>query len=100
MMSGNLDTDRCIIGRMSASAPPLPDLRALVADSGWAAGREGLTATAAAWQADLPAVRRARAAEAARLGRPRVWTDTISALATTAWSVAGAAAPDAPLILL
>lgn len=44
---------------------------------------------------------RARVArEAAALARPRIWTDTIGALATTAWRAVSSAAPDAPLVLL
>src|SRR4051794_3361314 len=84
----------------ATAAPPLPDLRAIVAGSPWVAARPGLTAAAADWQRALPPVRRALAGEGARLARPRLWTDTLGALASTAWSVASAAAPDAPVILL
>lgn len=44
--------------------------------------------------------RRELAREAAALARPRLWTDTIGALATTAWRAVTSAAPDAPLVLL
>ncbi len=81
-------------------APPLPDLRVLVAESAWVGGRPGLREAAAGWQRRLPATRRELAAEAAALSRPRVWTDTLGALASTGWKVASAAAPDAPIALL
>jgi len=44
--------------------------------------------------------RRKVAREAAALARPRIWTDTIGALVTTAWRAVSSAAPDAPLVLL
>jgi len=79
---------------------PLPDLRALVAESEWIAGRDGLPEAAAVWERELPRVRRALAAEGAALARPRLWVDTVSSLATTGWKMASAAAPDAPLQIL
>ncbi len=84
----------------ASSAPPLPDIRALVAGSEWAGGRAGLIAAASTWQRRLPATRRELAAEAAALARPRVWVDTVGSLASTAWRIAAAAAPDAPFALL
>ncbi len=86
---------------MSETAPPpLPDRRALVADSSWVAAKPGLSAAAASWQRRLPAVRAELANEAADLARPRLWIDTIGSLASTSWKVTTAAAPDAPLALL
>ncbi len=79
---------------------PLPDLRVIVAESEWVAGRDGLPAATAAWQRELPRVRRELADEGAALARPRLWLDTVSSLATTGWRMATAAAPDAPLALL
>jgi ubiquinone biosynthesis protein len=81
-------------------APPLPDFRRLVAESAWVAGRAGLPEAAAAWQRELPAVRRRLEREAAGLARPRVWYDTVASLATTGWRMASTAAPDAPLAIL
>jgi len=78
----------------------LPDLRTLVAESAWIAGRAELPAAAARWQRELPEVRRSLAAEAAGLARPRLWTDTVSTLAVTGWRMAKTAAPDAPLAIL
>lgn len=52
------------------------------------------------WEAELPAVRRELEREAAALARPRIWVDTIGALATTGWRVLATAAPDAPFALL
>ncbi len=49
---------------------------------------------------DLEHVRRQLEREAAALARPRLWPDTIGALATTAWRVAATAAPEAPFHLL
>src|SRR5581483_2851847 len=83
-----------------SSPPPLPDLRALVAESAWVGERDGLRQAAAHWQRTLPGVRRELAAEAAALARPRLWTDTLSSLASTGWKIASAAAPDAPIALL
>lgn len=84
----------------STSAPPLPDIHELVADSRWVGQRDGLIDAAAVWQRKLPEVRRELAAEAASLARPRLWVDTMGSLATTAWRVTSAAAPDAPFALL
>lgn len=50
--------------------------------------------------AGLERERRRLAQEAAALARPRIWTDTIGALAGTAWRAVSSAAPDAPLLLL
>jgi ubiquinone biosynthesis protein len=52
------------------------------------------------WQQGLPAVRRQVAEEAAALARPRIWTDTVGGLASTAWRAISVAAPDAPVLLL
>lgn len=68
--------------------------------SPWIDGRPGLAEQARVWQTTLPAVRRRAHADAAALATPRVWTDTIGSLASTSWRIAGAAAPDAPLVLL
>ena len=84
----------------SATPPPLPDFRSLVGESAWVAGRPGLPEATAAWQRDLPAVRRRLGREAAGLARPRLWVDTVAALATTGWRMASTAAPDAPLTIL
>ena len=82
------------------TAPPLPDLSLLLADSTWARGREDLPGAAARWQQRLPEVRRELATEAQALARPRLWIDTIGSLASTSWKVTSAAAPDAPFALL
>lgn len=84
----------------ATSAPPLPDIRLLVAGSQWAEEREGLIDAAAVWQRRLPEVRLDLATEAAALARPRLWVDTVSSLASTAWRITSAAAPDAPFALL
>lgn len=55
---------------------------------------------AAAWQRRFPEVRRELAVEAAALARPRLWVDTVGALASTTWRITSAAAPDAPFALL
>jgi ubiquinone biosynthesis protein len=81
-------------------ASPLPDLGSLIADSEWVGGLPGLRAAAGRWQRTMPLVRRELEAEAVLLARPRLWTDTIGALAATGWKMIGAAAPDAPLALL
>jgi ubiquinone biosynthesis protein len=86
--------------RSMPAAPPLPDLRAIVAASEWLAEREGLREQAAAWQRELPRVRRELEREAANLSRPRIWVDTIGSLAATGWRMAATAAPDAPLTIL
>lgn len=85
---------------MSTSAPPLPDLSALLETSPWAAAEPGLVEAASEWQRTLPAVRRTLDAEAAALARPRLWIDTVGSLAATGWKVAAAGAPDAPVALL
>lgn len=87
---------------MPSNMPPLalPDFRELVRTSAWASEREGLAPAAAQWQRTLPAVRRQLEAEAASLARPRLWPDTVGSLASTAWKIAAAAAPDAPFALL
>jgi ubiquinone biosynthesis protein len=84
----------------TASAPPLPDLDALLLGSAWAATEPGLIEAAVAWRTSLPAVRRALDAEAGRLATPRLWTDTVGSLASTGFKVLAAGAPDAPLALL
>ncbi len=68
--------------------------------SPWLDGRPGLAAQAAVWQTTLPAVRRRVETDAAALATPRLWTDTIGSLASTSWRIVGAAAPDAPLVLM
>lgn len=85
---------------MSSSAPPLPDLSALLLTSPWVAAERGLVEAASEWQQSLPAVRRSLDAEAAGLARPRLWTDTVGSLATTGFKVLAAGAPDAPVALL
>ena len=50
--------------------------------------------------AEAARVRRALEFEAAELATPRLWVDTIGALATTGWRVVTTAAPDAPVALL
>jgi ubiquinone biosynthesis protein len=77
-----------------------PTLPALVNRSEALAEHDGLVAQSRAWQRELPPVRAAVTREARQLARPRVWTDTVGALAATAWRVASAAAPDAPAALL
>lgn len=89
--------------RMPASSspiPPLPRLDLLVRDSARLAGVPGLPADAIRWQADAERRRREIQAEARRLATPRLWHDTIAGLAGSAWKVATAAAPDAPVALL
>ena len=79
---------------------PLPDRRAMLDASAWAAGRPGLPEAAAGWFHALP-YERARAARRAHdLAQPRLWTDTVAAVARTSWRVAAAAAPEAPYALL
>lgn len=48
----------------------------------------------------LHRVRRELELEAAELARPRLWSDTLGALASTGWRAIAAAAPDAPFALL
>lgn len=86
---------------MSRSAEAsVPDLRRLVAESAWVAEMPDLVGAVARWQNRLPAVRRELAAEALALAAPRLWVDTVGALATTGWRIVAAAAPDAPMALL
>src|SRR5947209_5008201 len=85
---------------VGSTAPPLPDRRELVANSSWVAAQPGLAELAAGWQRTLPGVRRELEREAEALARPRLWVDTIGALASSSWKVTTAAAPDAPLALL
>jgi ubiquinone biosynthesis protein len=85
---------------MGTSAPPLPDLGALLTTSPWAAAEPGLVEAATQWRQSLPAVRRALDAEAAALATPRLWVDTVGSLATTGFKVLAAGAPDAPVALL
>jgi ubiquinone biosynthesis protein len=51
-------------------------------------------------RAELERVRERLAEEAREISRPRLWTDTIGALAATAWRGVASFAPDAPLLLL
>jgi ubiquinone biosynthesis protein len=51
-------------------------------------------------RAELERVRDRLASEASELARPRLWTDTIGAVASTAWRSVCSLAPDAPLLLL
>jgi ubiquinone biosynthesis protein len=85
---------------MNSSAPPLPDLDALLLRSPWAAAEPGLVQAATGWRRSLPVLRRALEQEAAALARPRLWTDTVGSLATTGFKVLAAGAPDAPVALL
>jgi ubiquinone biosynthesis protein len=78
-------------GRMPTTVP--------LASSSLAQDAE-LAAAVRRWQIELPPVRRALEAEARRIATPRLWVDTIGALATTGWRVVATAAPDAPLALL
>lgn len=78
---------------MAPEAPPLPDLRALVAVSPWVAGRPWLAEEAAIWQRELGPVRRRLEREAARIAQPRVWLDTVATLASTGWRMAQTASP-------
>ncbi|MBO9532540.1 MAG: AarF/ABC1/UbiB kinase family protein [Solirubrobacteraceae bacterium] len=82
------------------SIPPLPRLDLLVQRSTRLAEIDGLPAEAARWQRDAVQRRREIQREARDLATPRVWHDTISGLAGSAWRVATAAAPEAPLVLL
>lgn len=81
-------------------APPLPDRRAMVRGSGWVAGRPGLAEAADGWFRTLPAERVRLAREARGLARPRLWHDTVAAVARAGWKVVGAAAPEAPFALV
>ncbi len=80
--------------------PPLPDRRALVAESDWVRGMPGLATTAARWQRMLPAVRRDLEADALALAQPRLWPDTIGSFAATGWKITATAAPEVPMALL
>jgi ubiquinone biosynthesis protein len=68
--------------------------------SSWIDAVPGLREDAAAWRAQAPAWRREAEAQALAAATPRLWPDTIAALASTAWRVVATAAPDAPLALL
>lgn len=81
-------------------AASIARLRELVAGSRRVAAVPGLHEQARAWQRELPAVRRELDRQARLLARPRLWPDTLGALAGTAGRVARTAAPDAPLALL
>jgi ubiquinone biosynthesis protein len=50
--------------------------------------------------AELRRLRHRLEEEAAELARPRIWPDTLGALAGTAWRALTAVAPDAPVLLL
>lgn len=80
--------------------PPPETLDRLVARSTRLGKFPGLRDEALAWQVELGPVRRKTAAEARELASPRLWVDTIGALATTGWRVLSTAAPDAPVALL
>lgn len=84
----------------AAAPPPLPPRAALLRQSAQLAAVEGLTAEALVWQAEAVERRKQLAHEAIRISSPRVWTDTIGALAATTWRVARTAAPEAPVALL
>ena len=49
---------------------------------------------------ELVGERHRLAEEAVALAQPRIWSDTLGALATTTWRAVASAAPDAPLLLL
>lgn len=51
-------------------------------------------------RADLERVRGRLTEEALELARPRLWTDTVGALAAAAWRSVSSFAPDVPLMLL
>lgn len=57
-------------------------------------------ADSTAERAELERVRDRLAREASELARPRLWTDTVGAVASTAWRGLRSLAPDAPLMLL
>jgi ubiquinone biosynthesis protein len=78
---------------MAKTAPPLPDLRALVAGSPWVAERPWLAEEAAIWQRELAPVRARLEREAALISRPRVWLDTVATVAGTGWRMASAGSP-------
>ncbi|MEH3054387.1 MAG: AarF/UbiB family protein [Patulibacter minatonensis] len=84
----------------SPSIPPLPRLDLLVRDSQRLAEIDGLVPEALAWQRSAVEQRGEIRRRAKRLATPRVWHDTIGGLASSAWRVATAAAPEAPLALL
>ncbi|MGH9185237.1 MAG: ABC1 kinase family protein [Acidimicrobiales bacterium] len=83
-----------------ATSVPLPDARELLARSEWAAAQPGLTDAAYRWMRALPAERDQLAAQARDLGRPRLWPDTVAAVARTGWRIVATAAPETPTILL
>lgn len=89
---------------MSAStphSPPTPPSTAtLIRSSERLAEIPGLTQQALHWNHEAQARRVAAARDAARLARPRLWTDTIAGLLTTGARVVRTAAPAAPLQLL
>lgn len=84
----------------SVTAPPLPDLAALIRRSARLAEVAGLTEQALVWHQEATGRRRSIALEAVDLATPRVWPDTIASLASTVWRATTAAAPDAPFRLL
>jgi len=59
-----------------------------------------LVTDVASERVELERVRERIALEALELARPRLWTDTIGALAVTGWRSVSSLAPDAPLMLL
>lgn len=81
-----------------AAAPP--PIAALISGSTRLSAQPELRAAALSWHQDALALRRTARSDARRLATPRLWPDTIGALASTGLRVASAAAPDAPLVLL
>ena len=84
----------------ATGAPPLPDRRAMLRASAWAAGRPGLVEAADGWFRTQPAERARLARQARGLAQPRLWHDTVAAVARAGWKVVGAAAPEAPFALV
>ncbi|WP_320669100.1 ABC1 kinase family protein [Patulibacter defluvii] len=83
-----------------SAPPPLPNRVLLLRGSRLLDELPGLRAQSLAWHAAANAGRRALAAEAERIASPRIWPDTLGALAATGWRVARTAAPDAPVVLV
>ncbi|EHN11352.1 Ubiquinone biosynthesis monooxygenase UbiB [Patulibacter medicamentivorans] len=84
----------------ASAPPPLPDRVALLRASRRLAELDGLPEQALRWHGAAIEGRRALAYEAERIARPRIWPDTLGALAATGWRVARTAAPDAPVVLV
>lgn len=85
---------------IAPSHPPLPQGDRLIRESKRLAEMPGLTEQALRWHADATLQRRRVARDARSLATPRIWTDTISSLASTGWRMVSTAAPDAPFALL